>query len=215
MSRPADTAQTLSRGLDVLELLASTNGGLSPTQISNQLGLSRPIVYRLVTTLVQHGLARRTEDGTISIGLGVLRFTGNLLPMLRHRVRPVLERLAEDVAATAHFSVRDGGDSLALSVVEPSRTTLHLAYREGSRVPLTQGALGRALVAAERGETGTFETHGEVIEGATGVAAAVPGLPGIVGAVGIVTLPPLRREAIGSRVEQAARELRELFTEPG
>jgi DNA-binding IclR family transcriptional regulator len=212
VDRPADTAQTLSRGLDVLELLAAAKEGLTPTQISAELGLSRTIVYRLVSTLMDHGLARRAGDGTVTVGLAVLRLTENLLPSMREIARPVLERLAEDVGATAHFSVSDGGESLALSVVEPSTTTMHLAYRQGSRLPLGQGAVGRALLAAQEGQQGVFETHSEVIEGASGIAAAVPGLPGLAGAVGVVTFTVLRRDEIGPRVQLAADELGALLT---
>jgi DNA-binding IclR family transcriptional regulator len=131
---------------------------------------------------------------------------------MRESARPVLERLAEDVGATAHFSVSDGGESLALSVVEPSSTTMHLAYRQGSRLPLGQGAVGRALLAAQEGQQGVFETHSEVIEGASGIAAAVPGLPGLAGAVGVVTFTVLRRDEIGPRVQLAADELGALLT---
>jgi DNA-binding IclR family transcriptional regulator len=211
MTGPADTAQTLSRGLDVLELLAGARLGLTPARIAEELGLSRTIVYRLVGTLAEHGLVRRDGAGVFRVSLGVLRLTRNLLPATSELVRPVLERLAEDIGAAAHFSVSDGGDSLALAVAEPSSTTVHLAYREGTRLPLAQGAVGHALLAAQRGERGLFETQGEVIDGATGIAAAVPGLPGLAGAVGVVTLTTLRRAETSVRVQAAADEIAALL----
>ena len=206
MTGPADTSQTLSRGLDVLQLLGDAKTGLTPTQIASELGLSRTIVYRLVSTLVDHGLVRRDDGGVCRISLGVLRLTQNLLPATRDLVLPALERLAADVGAAAHYAVSDGGDSLALAVAEPSTTTIHLTYRQGSRLPLGQGAIGRALVAARRGERGVFETRGEIIEGATGIAAPVPGMAGMAGAVGVVTLTRLRPEA-ADRVQAAADEI--------
>lgn len=215
MAGTADTAQTLSRGLDVLELLAEDKAGLTPARIAAQLGLSRTVVYRLTGTLAEHGLVRRGDDGVFRVSLGVLRLTRNLLPATREIVQPVLERLAEDTGAAAHFSVSDGGDSLALAVAEPSSTTVHLAYRQGTRLPLPQGAVGYALLAAQRGERGIFETQGEVIEGATGIAAAVPGLPGLAGAVGVVTLTQLRRDETGERVQAAVGELTALLGASG
>jgi DNA-binding IclR family transcriptional regulator len=199
----------------VLELLAASKDGMTSSQLSSSLGLSRTIVYRLVGTLIDHGLVRRYDNGMLGIGLAALRLTENLFPMLREVARPVLERLSEDLSSTAHFSVADGNDSLAIQVVEPRNTTFHLAYRNGSRHPLGLGALGKALVAAKAGQHGVFESHGELIAGATGVAAAVPGLPGLSGAVGIVTLTPLTTRVIGPRVQAAADELVAAITSAG
>jgi DNA-binding transcriptional ArsR family regulator len=55
-------SQTLSRGLAVLELLAAEGKALTAQQIATALGLSRPVVYRLLRTLAQHHLLS-TEAG--------------------------------------------------------------------------------------------------------------------------------------------------------
>nr|BFE83935.1 hypothetical protein GCM10020093_065360 [Planobispora longispora] len=41
----------------------------------------------------------------------------------------------------------EGEDGLAVAVVEPSWTDMHVAYREGSRHPLSRGAAGLAILA--------------------------------------------------------------------
>ena len=78
-----DTSQTLGRGLDVLELVATSPEGLTPAQVAAELGLSRTIVYRLIGTLVDHRLLRRGPDGVLTAGLGTLRLTQNITPTLR------------------------------------------------------------------------------------------------------------------------------------
>ena len=55
----AETSQTLDRGLRVLRTLAATPSGLSITALAAEIGVNRTVVYRLVATLEQHGLARR------------------------------------------------------------------------------------------------------------------------------------------------------------
>ena len=55
----AETSQTLDRGLRVLAVLAGTPNGLTVTELAAAVGVNRTVVYRLVTTLEQHGLARR------------------------------------------------------------------------------------------------------------------------------------------------------------
>jgi hypothetical protein len=202
-----DTSQTLGRGLNVLELVAASPEGLTPAQVATELGLSRTIVYRLIGTLVDHRLIRRGPDGLLTAGLGTLRLTENIAPTLRDGARDVLEKLAEDLGATAHLVIAEGEEAVAVSVVEPRRTTFHVAYRTGSRTPLNQGALGQALLASRRGEAGVFESAGQLIDGAKGIVASIPGLTGVAAGIGVVTLAPTDTSTWGERVQRAAEEL--------
>jgi DNA-binding IclR family transcriptional regulator len=171
------------------------------------LGLNRTVVYRLVGTLVEHGLVRRTVDGVLSVGIGVLALTENFYPSLREASQPVLERLAEDLRATAHLAVADGAESVAVCVVEPRSTDFHLAYRPGTRHPMDRGALGEALRAAQLGERGVFVSEGQLTAGATGVVAAVPGLPGLPAAIGVVTFSDHDWSTFPNRVATSVDEL--------
>ena len=60
---PAETSQTLDRGLRVLEALAEAPDGLTVTELAQTLGIGRTVVYRLVVTLEQHAFLRRAVDG--------------------------------------------------------------------------------------------------------------------------------------------------------
>ncbi|WP_245647295.1 helix-turn-helix domain-containing protein [Microtetraspora niveoalba] len=143
----AESAQTLERGLRLLRLLADGNRGRTPTELAQELGLSRPVVYRLLTTLQNEGFARRDAEGRVHLGFGVLVMAQAVQPLLRAAALPALRALAEQVGATAHLTVAEGEDGVAVAVVEPSWTDMHLSYREGSRHPLTRGAAGLAILA--------------------------------------------------------------------
>lgn len=209
---PSDSAQTLSRGLEVLKYLAASSAPRTPTEVATDLALNRTVVYRLVGTLVEHGLVRRTADGALSVGLGVLSLTENFYPSLREASRPVLESLAEDLRATAHLAVADGEQSVAVCVVEPRTTDFHLAYRPGTRHPLNKGALGEALRAATAGEHGVFVSHAQLTPGATGVVAAVPGLPRLPAAIGVVTLSDHDWSRFPERVTAAVADISAALT---
>ena len=56
----AETSQTLDRGLRVLEAIAESTDGLTVTELSAALGIGRTVVYRLVVTLENHALLRRS-----------------------------------------------------------------------------------------------------------------------------------------------------------
>jgi DNA-binding IclR family transcriptional regulator len=202
-----ETSQTLDRGVRVLELLSRTTGGRTVTELAGELAVSRTVVYRLLATLEQHALIRRGTDGRVRLGLGVLQLALRVQPLLGEAARPVLRRLAEDVGATAHLTVLDGTEALAVAVVEPSWTDFHVAYRVGSRHPLTRGAAGRAILAARDGDTGWVVSAGELQPGAHGVAAAVTGVPAVEASVGVVTLGDLDNDAVGPQVVAAAREV--------
>lgn len=143
----AETSQTLDRGLRVLKLLADTDHGLTVTELAAKLGVNRTVVYRLLATLEQHSLVRRDLGGRARVGLGVLGLAHQVHPLLREAALPALRALAEDIGATAHLTLVDGTEALAVAVVEPTWTDYHVAYRTGFRHSLERGAAGRAILA--------------------------------------------------------------------
>lgn len=206
----AETSQTLDRGLRVLSVLAESPDGLSVTALAERLEVNRTVVYRLVTTLEQHALVRRGAHGRLHVGLGVLHLASAVQPVLRDLAVPVLRQLAETVGCTAHLTVADGDEALALAVVEPSWTDFHVAYRVGARHPLGQGAAGKAILLGRQVNTEKpfATTVGELQSGAHGLAAPVRGVEGLEASVGIVTLGSAVDESVvAPRVLAAAEEV--------
>jgi DNA-binding IclR family transcriptional regulator len=200
-----ETSQTLDRGLRVLLVLSGTPSGLTVTELSTTLGVNRTVVYRLVSTLEQHALVRRDAGGRLHVGLGVLHLASAVQPVLRDLAAPLLRELAEAVGCTAHLTVADGEEALALAVVEPSWTDFHVAYRVGARHPLTQGAAGKAIILGrERDSRPYVITEGELQTGARGLAAPVRGVEGLEASVGIVTLGDFDEKAVGPQVASTA-----------
>ena len=211
---PAETSQTLDRGLLVLETLAGSAGGLTVTELATKLGVNRTVVYRLVATLEQHTLVRRDARGRLHVGLGVLHLASAVQPVLRDLAGPVLRRLAETVGCTAHLTVAEGAEALAVAVVEPSWTDFPVGYRVGTRHPLAQGAAGRAVLLARRGRAGAAYsvTEGELQTGARGLAAPVRDVDGLEASVGIVTLGVLDERTVSQAVIAAADEVAALLS---
>jgi len=208
-----ETSQTLDRGIRVLAALADATSGLTVAQLAERVGAPRTAGYRLVATLEAHGLARRDPDGRVHLGLGVLRLAARVHPLLREAATPPLRRLAEAVGATAHLTVAEGPDALAIAVVEPTWTDYHMAYRVGSRHRLAQGAAGKAILLGRSGAgsktpaTAYTVSEGELQAGAHGIAAPIREVPGLEASVGVVSFAPLDAAEIAPRVIQAAAEI--------
>jgi DNA-binding IclR family transcriptional regulator len=204
-----ETSQTLDRGLAVLQLLGSHEhaGGLTVTELAAELGVGRPVVYRLVATLEARDFVRRREDGRVRLGLAITRLSSSVLPLLREGAMPTLRALADTVGATAHLTVVEGGEALAIAVVEPSWTSYHVAYRIGTRHALERGAAGRAILAGRRGQDGYVATDGELQSGAHGIAAPLVGVAGLEASLGVVSMVELDAASVGPRVRAAAREV--------
>lgn len=192
-----ESSLTLQRGLALLQAVADS-GAEAPSisELATAIGTSRAAVYRLLGPLAERGLIWR--DGTkVRLGLGLLELAGKVFPQLRAAALPALRELAEELGATAHLSVADGTEVLAVAVVEPSWTSYHVAYRVGSRHSRQLGAAGRAIDSAAPWVC----TTGELQHGASGVAAPLPGVPG---SVGVVSMRHLEADEIGPRVVAAA-----------
>jgi DNA-binding IclR family transcriptional regulator len=99
---------------------------------------------------------------------------------------PLLQGLADELTATAALTVRDGDDAaVVLDVRSPRLADMHITYRPGLRHPVAIAASGIAILAggpprpSERAEVtlarerGWSRSTGELLPGATGVAAPV------------------------------------------
>jgi DNA-binding IclR family transcriptional regulator len=130
-------SQTLSRGVQVLEILAEAGRPMSAQQIAAPLGLKRPIVYRLLKTLERHQLVRATSaGGQFELGVGLLSLTRNVKRDLRQAAYPVIRDLAEQVGTTAVLGMVDGDEIVYVLTVEAESARMAVRSREGYRRPM-------------------------------------------------------------------------------
>lgn len=196
--KPGVRAQTLDRALDVLDILADGQAR-SSQELAAATGLHRSIVYRILRTLEDRELVRRTAEGRYTLGLGLLVLTRSVLGETQAQLHDVLGELANTVCATAFFAVPRGGEVVTLVTVEPDRDHVGVAaYRPWTRAPMDRGSCGPAIRSAlpprpdERPEvgwarqTGYVRTVGELHAGLTEIAAPVRLAEGTIGCVALV-----------------------------
>lgn len=217
---PANHSQTLDRGLRVLKLLAEHPDGLSVSELAAALDTHRAGVYRSLGPLGDHHLVRRDDDGRFTLAPGLIELAAGVRPRLREVAEPVLRRLADQLRATAALTIRDGDEAVVAMVMPPREPRLHLTYRAGMRHPLTRGAPGHVLLSAmppqpsepaavaRARRQGYAVSSGQLLSGATGVAAAISA-PGNEpeAAISAVWIEGLDPDAVATDVVSAAAQI--------
>ncbi len=141
--------RSLTKALALIEALASSPRPLTAVQLSRTLNLTRPTVYRILTTLVQHGFVTHEEDGScfrltfklFDLGQRVLEGTD-----LLEAARPVLRKLRAHCHETVHFAVPENGRMVYLDKLEGSGPFCTNS-RLGRSVPMHCTALGKSVLA--------------------------------------------------------------------
>jgi DNA-binding IclR family transcriptional regulator len=148
----AETVPAVERALDVLELLESSEGRLTLSEIVAQLGLPKGSAHRLLSTLKARGYIEQSGGARSGFGLGArvvalaARAQGQL-DVVRAAREP-MRRLAEATGEGCQLSIRSGGSAVcALRVAAPSHPEVALMGGVGSSFPLHAVAVGKALLA--------------------------------------------------------------------
>jgi len=219
-------SQTLSRGVQVLEVLAAAQRPQSAGELADLLGMHRSVIYRLIRTLEGHRLLATEPDGRYTLGLGLLTLARGVQLDLRRMVRPVLTELSAAVGATAIVDLVEGDEIVCVASVEPSDGLVRVIYREGYRHPVNLGAGGLAILSAQPPEEGEREaitqareqgyavSSGELETGSMAISSPVipPRGPA---RLSVTVLLPTSFEidipAVGEQVRRAAMQVATLF----
>lgn len=142
---PGAGSQTLLRGLDVIEAVASGESDLA--KICAGLGLSRSTAYRLAAALVERRYLDFVPRSGYRLGPKLLELGSDTQRQidLVQIARPFLEDLSATSLDTVHLGIREEGKALYLDKL-PGRRRIDISSRVGERQPLTSTGLGKALI---------------------------------------------------------------------
>jgi DNA-binding IclR family transcriptional regulator len=141
--------RTLIRGLEVLEVLASSPEPMGPTRIGEATGLDKATIGRLLYTLCEAGYARQEGNGSYRLTGRILRLASSvaLAPELRELARPHLIALRDATDETVHLGVREGDHVVYIDKIDGTHP-VRLVSAIGQTMPLHTTALGKAALAA-------------------------------------------------------------------
>ena len=135
------------RVLAILDQL-SRQRAIGLEELSRQLKLAKPTVYRFLLTLQELGYARRVDGEHWAMTLKMFNMGARALDHLdlHSAARPIAEALAEELGETVHMGVQDGDSAVYVLKIE-SRYTIRMYSRVGRRMPLYCTAIGKVLLA--------------------------------------------------------------------
>ncbi|HEU0264303.1 MAG TPA: IclR family transcriptional regulator [Geobacterales bacterium] len=152
--RNSYAVQNVARTFDLLEYLAEESGGLTVTQLTERLNLSRNRVFRLLATLEGRGLVDRDPvTGIYQSGLAAMALAQRLLQgagILRH-ARPILENLAQKHREAVYMTVLKDDQVLFLDMVD-SPEQVKTTPLVGRRLPFFTNAAGKIMKSLESRE---------------------------------------------------------------
>lgn len=149
--QPYNGVKTVEKSLRILELLLTSQDGLSIGQVAERTSMHRASVERVLTTLHALGWVERAANRRlfrISLRLYALTHVFVQHYGLVQRLQPLLEELSSRSRETVHLGVLDGWEVVHIGRQE-SPERVGIASRIGSRGWAHTTGLGKALLARQ------------------------------------------------------------------
>lgn len=146
--KEAPASQTLSRGIRILEILASAREPLLIADVARELDVHRSIAYRLLRTLEGHGLVTRDANGVIELGPRMAALAAGVARDLQSQALPELTAIANELGMTCFLGVLDRDEAITIATVTPRHSIATVAQHPGARHSVRLGATGKSILAA-------------------------------------------------------------------
>jgi IclR family transcriptional regulator, KDG regulon repressor len=145
---PDYTVAALEDAIHVLDLLTTSDDGITLAQLTKSSGLVKNKVFRILFTLEKHQLVERDEFGRFFLGLKFLEFGQRVQKQttLLEASRSIMDRLVDDTSESIFLGVISGSDALCVAARESPRS-IRLYAEVGRRAPLLYGGVPKVLLA--------------------------------------------------------------------
>lgn len=141
-------APALDKGLDILELLAGVDGGLTQAEISKKLNRSPNEFYRMLDRLVRRGYVTRIDGDRYSLTLKLFGLAQLHAPVRRlaSYATPLMRDLAQRSKQANQLAVFDRGSAVVVAQQE-APDYWGISIRVGSHISLFDTGSGHILLA--------------------------------------------------------------------
>ena len=142
--------QSLQRGLGILEIIAKKQTGVTPAEISREIGLHASTTFHLLRTLTALGYVSQ-DPGTKQYYVGSKIFhlassVSNEVQLLK-MANPLLADMAQQTGETSHLAVFERGEVIVVGKID-GESPVGVTERVGYPRPAHCTAIGKVLLAS-------------------------------------------------------------------
>lgn len=143
-----NTVRSLSKAIDILDILSLSGGGLKLGVISERSGYPKSTVHALLSTMRDRGLVTQQDDGCYVLGIRLFEYGAAVSRGfdIAKVSRPYLERLASLTGANAVISMIDSGGVVSFDYAASS-TGIQIMPEIGVRLPLHATSQGKLMLS--------------------------------------------------------------------
>jgi DNA-binding IclR family transcriptional regulator len=144
------SAPALEKGMDIIELLADAESGLSVTEISQRLKRGMSELFRIIVVMEQRRwLQKDPETSRYSVTYHMLKLAhrGTPAQSLTSAAAPVMQDLSTRINHSCHLVVRSGTQGLVIFRQENQERHANLSVRLGAVIELVSSCSGQVLLA--------------------------------------------------------------------
>ncbi|WP_313885432.1 IclR family transcriptional regulator [Desulfallas sp. Bu1-1] len=142
--------QSVERALTILEALGDSGGSMSINEISEQVGLHKSTVHRLLATLGTRGYVQQ-EPHTMryKLGIKVLELSNQMLSGIDvwKEAVPYMRRLANTTGEAIHLAIINDYEVVYIEKVEGT-SSIPMYSQIGKRAPAHCTAVGKVLLSS-------------------------------------------------------------------
>jgi DNA-binding IclR family transcriptional regulator len=134
--------------MNVLQLIAEQDEAPGVSELLSLSGLTRPTLYRILSSLEAEGLVVKNRDKCYRLGARLIGLAHSALAQVdvRQVARPALASLRDETGETVHLAIRNLDELVYVDKIE-SRELVRMASTVGTRVPFHSSSVGKAYLA--------------------------------------------------------------------
>lgn len=147
MKEETSKIQVIDRAVSLLDALSSYDRPVSLKFLAADTGLHSSTAFRILSSLIAHGVVERSDSGNYQLGTRLLRWGDKVLTRmdLRSEARPIMEWLRDKTGETVNLTVREDDEVVYVERVT-GRHAIRVEQVVGSRAPLHVTAVGKLML---------------------------------------------------------------------
>ena len=146
---PRYSAPALEKGLDILELLADMEQGLTQSDIARAMDRTVSEIFRMLVVLTDRGYVTQDPDTDRYVLTTKLFEVSQRTPLIRRLTSlagPLMRRLTATINQSAHLAIISDDAVLVVGQVDPPGYHV-MSVRLGARIDIWRASSGRVILA--------------------------------------------------------------------